>query len=58
MSEIAEVLLKLCEDPAYKGGTVPEASGQVRTRVVLVLDDPGPSTVGHDKGAILLWKIR
>lgn len=33
-SEIAEVLLKLCEDPAYKGGTVLEASGQSRTRVV------------------------
>ena len=48
----------LCEDPAYKGGTVLEASGQVRMRVVLVLDDPGPSTVGHDKGAILLWKMR
>lgn len=26
-SEIAEVLLKLCEDPAYKGGTVLKASG-------------------------------
>ena len=57
-SEIAEVLLKLCEDPAYQGGTVLEAPGQSRTRVVLVLDEPDLSTVGHDKGAILLWKMR
>jgi hypothetical protein len=51
VGEIAEVLLKLYEDPAYKGGTVLEASGQGRTRVVKVLNDPGPPTVGHDKGA-------
>lgn len=50
-SEITEVLLKLCEDQAYKDGTVLEASGQGRTRVALVLNDPGSSTVGHDKGA-------
>ncbi|OCK88091.1 uncharacterized protein K441DRAFT_430089, partial [Cenococcum geophilum 1.58] len=45
-SEITEVLLKLCEDQAYKDGTVLEASGQGRTRVALVLNDPGSSTVG------------
>ena len=50
-SEIAEVLLKLCENRAYKGGTILEASGQGRTRVALISNDPGLSTVGHDKGA-------
>lgn len=50
-SEVAEVLLKLCEDQAYKDEVAFEASGQGRARVVLVLSDPGSSTVGHDKGA-------
>ena len=50
-SDIVEALLKLCEDPAYKGGTVLESSRQGRTRVVQVLNDPGPSTACHNKCA-------
>ncbi|EON66894.1 hypothetical protein W97_06297 [Coniosporium apollinis CBS 100218] len=50
-SEIAEVLLAVTQDPAYKGGTVIEASGQGRTRRVEVFNDAGPPGIGHAAGA-------
>jgi hypothetical protein len=49
--EIAEVLYDVCINPAIKGGTVLEASGQGRTRNVEVLNDPGPPGIGSAKGA-------
>lgn len=49
--EIAEVLLDLCVNPAHKGGTVLEASGQGRTRKVEVFNDAGPPGIGHSAGA-------
>jgi len=53
-SEIAEVLYDVCINPAIKGGTVLEASGQGRTRNVEVFNDPGPpglSGIKSVKGA-------
>lgn len=41
-SEIAEVLYDVCVNPAHKGGTIIEASGEGRTRQVEVFNDPGP----------------
>lgn len=50
-NEIAEVLYDVCINPAIKGGTVLEASGQGRTRNVEVFNDPGPPGIGAAKGS-------
>ncbi|KAF2753744.1 NAD(P)-binding protein [Pseudovirgaria hyperparasitica] len=47
-AEIAKVMLALCEDSQYQGGTVLEAYGGGRIRRVEMLNDPGPS--GADIG--------
>jgi len=49
--EIADVLLDLCVNPSHKGGTIVEASGQGRTRIVEVFNDAGPPGIGHSAGA-------
>ncbi|KAF2423508.1 putative short chain dehydrogenase/ reductase [Tothia fuscella] len=49
--EIATILYNVCVDPAYKGGTVIEASGQGQTRQVEIFNDPGPPGIGHKGGA-------
>lgn len=50
-SEIAEIMYDACVNPAIKGGTVIEASGQGRTRNVDVFNDPGTPGIGSSKGA-------
>jgi hypothetical protein len=50
-SEIAEVMLDLCTNKKYEGGTVLEASGQGRTRVVEIFNDAGPPGIGRSEGA-------
>ena len=49
--EIAGVLLDLCVNPSHKGGTIVEASGRGRTRIVEVFNDAGPPGIGHAAGA-------
>jgi hypothetical protein len=49
--EIAEVMLDLVQSPQHRGGTIIEASGKGRTRVVEIFNDAGPPGIGHSAGA-------
>jgi len=49
--EIAEVLYEVCTSQSHKGGTIVEAMGQGRRRVVELLNDAGPPEYGLDNPA-------